>query len=113
MKILVCDDERHIVRLLQLNLERQGYEVVCAYDGAEAIRNLESQDFDAAVIDLVMPIHDGVEVLQWVRENRPNLRIAILSEQADKMRVREDLPHHPDIWVTKENDLWSWLKEWL
>lgn len=113
MRILVCDDERHIVRLLQLNMERQGHTVACAYDGGEAITVLEAGEFDVAILDLVMPIHDGLEVLAWIRENRPSMKVAILSEQSDRMRERNDLPHHPDLWVTKGNDLWSWVKDWL
>ncbi|MEZ5162435.1 MAG: hypothetical protein R2688_01540 [Fimbriimonadaceae bacterium] len=41
MKILVCDDERHIVRLIQVNLERQGYTVVTAYDGKEGLEKVK------------------------------------------------------------------------
>ena len=43
LKILVCDDERHIVRLIQVNLERQGYQVVTAYDGKEGLEKIRAE----------------------------------------------------------------------
>ena len=72
-RVLVCDDERHIVRLIQVILERQGHTVVCAFGDKEAIELMESADqlyqpgFDMAVIDAQMPGLDGYEVLKWIR----------------------------------------------
>lgn len=114
MRILVCDDERPIVRLLQLNLEREGHAVACAYDGGEAIRCLEREPFERAILDLVMPIRDGLEVLHWIRDHDTyrSMPVAILSEQAKVMRERTDLPLHPDLWAEKGSDL-GWLRDWL
>lgn len=58
-RVLVCDEERYIVKLLQASLRRQGYELFCAYDGREAIMRLEAQPFDQAILDLKMPDLDG------------------------------------------------------
>lgn len=54
-KILVVDDERHIVRLIQVNLERQGYNVVTAHDGKEALEKVASEKPDLVVLDVMMP----------------------------------------------------------
>ena len=62
-KILAVDDEKHIVRLVQVNLERQGYEVVTANDGREALEKVESEKPDLVVLDVMMPYMDGFEVL--------------------------------------------------
>lgn len=66
-KVLVCDDDRHIARLLQVNLERFGHHVTCAYDGREAIAKLEQEEFTHAIVDLIMPYFDGWQVLIWIR----------------------------------------------
>jgi two-component system alkaline phosphatase synthesis response regulator PhoP/two-component system response regulator VicR len=63
-KILVVDDERHIVRLVEVNLARAGYEVVTAYDGVEALEKVEQEIPDMVVLDVMMPRMDGFEVLK-------------------------------------------------
>ena len=67
-KILVVDDERHIVRLIQVNLERAGYEVVTAFEGKNALVKLVLEKPDLAILDTVMPGMDGFEVLQYIRK---------------------------------------------
>ena len=68
-RVLVCAAERHLVRLLQVNLQRQGYVVTPAYGGREAIERLKAEPFDLAVIDRRMPEVDGLAVLAWIRGN--------------------------------------------
>jgi len=63
-KILVVDDERHIVRLVEVNLTRAGYDVVSAYDGVEALEKVEEDMPDMIVLDVMMPRMDGFEVLK-------------------------------------------------
>jgi two-component system alkaline phosphatase synthesis response regulator PhoP len=63
-KILVVDDERHIVRLVEVNLARAGYEVLTAYDGVEALEKVEQEVPDMVVLDVMMPRMDGFEVLK-------------------------------------------------
>src|SRR5438477_12839861 len=66
-KILVCDDERHIVRLIQVNLERQGYTVTTAFDGKEGLEKIRTERPDLAVLDVTMPSMHGFEVLTPIR----------------------------------------------
>ncbi|RPJ39511.1 MAG: response regulator, partial [Chloroflexi bacterium] len=68
-KILVVDDERHIVRLIQVNLERAGYQVVTAFDGKEALRKVEADRPDLVVMDVMMPHMDGFEALKHLQAN--------------------------------------------
>jgi len=63
-KILVVDDERHIVRLVEVNLTRAGYDVVSAYDGVEALEKVAEDIPDMIVLDVMMPRMDGFEVLK-------------------------------------------------
>jgi len=68
-KILVVDDERHIVRLVEVNLQRAGYDVVTAYDGVEALEKVKAEKPDMIVLDVMMPRKDGFEVLQDLQGN--------------------------------------------
>ena len=67
-RVLVCDDEPHIAMLHKLGLRRAGCEVDTGCDGREAKEALATVHYDAAVLDLVMPHFDGVEVLAYLRE---------------------------------------------
>ncbi len=69
LRILVCDDERAIVRLIQVNLEAQGYEIYPAYDGKECLDKVKSVQPDICILDVVMPFYDGFEVLRKIRRD--------------------------------------------
>jgi two-component system response regulator VicR len=74
-KILVVDDERPIADILKFNLEKEGYEVVCAYDGLKAIELAMGEDPDLILLDLMLPLKDGIDVC---RELRPKLNTPII-----------------------------------
>ena len=67
--VLAVDDERHIVRLVQVNVERQGYQVITAFDGKEALEKVETEKPDRVVLDVMMPYLDGFGVLESLRKN--------------------------------------------
>jgi two-component system, OmpR family, alkaline phosphatase synthesis response regulator PhoP len=77
-KILVVDDERHIVRLVEVNLQRAGYDVVTAYDGIEALEKVKSEKPDMLVLDVMMPRKDGFEVLQDLQANPGTADIPVI-----------------------------------
>ena len=68
-KILVVDDERHIVRLVEVNLTRAGYDVETAYDGVEALEKVAEDLPDMIVLDVMMPRMDGFEVLKKLQSD--------------------------------------------
>ena len=85
--ILVCDDDKDIVEAIGIYLEQEGYTVIKAYDGVEAINVLRSQPVDLLIIDIMMPKLDGIRTTLKIREENP-LPIIILSaksEDADKI----------------------------
>ena len=68
MKILVVDDEQLLVKGIKFNLENDGYEVVTAYDGEEAVKIAREQSVDLIILDLMMPRLDGLGACQKIRE---------------------------------------------
>lgn len=85
--VLVCDDDKDIVEAISIYLEQEGYRVLKAYDGLEAIELLRSQQIDLLIIDIMMPKLDGIRATLKIREENP-LPIIILSaksEDADKI----------------------------
>ena len=90
-KILVVDDERHIVRLVEVNLQRAGYDVVVAYDGVEALEVFAREKPDMVVLDVMMPRMDGFEVLKKLQadpesRNVPVIMLTAKAQDADIFR---------------------------
>ncbi|MFW5867902.1 MAG: response regulator transcription factor [Armatimonadota bacterium] len=90
-KILVVDDERHIVRLVEVNLSRAGYDVATAYDGVEALEKVEEEKPDMIVLDVMMPRMDGFEVLKRLQadpdtQDIPVIMLTAKAQDADIFR---------------------------
>ena len=87
MKILVVDDEQTLVKGIKFNLENEGYEVECAYDGAAAVELAREGKLDLIILDLMMPEVDGLEACMRIREfsNVPVIMLTAKSEDADKL----------------------------
>ena len=86
-RILVADDETEIRDVLRLYLEKEGYEVVEAADGPEALRLLKQEKIDLAILDIMMPGLDGYRVLRNIREesNLPVLMLSAKGSDSDKI----------------------------
>lgn len=86
-KILVVDDEKPIADILQFNLEKEGYEVICAYDGAEAIKKVEQEQPDLILLDIMLPQIDGMEVCREVRKKyeMPIIMLTAKDSEIDKV----------------------------
>lgn len=85
--ILVCDDERDIVAALKIYLEAEGYGVVCAYNGAQALELLDREDISLVLLDVMMPVMDGITAVIKLREksNVPVIMLTAKSEDTDKI----------------------------
>ena len=87
MRILVVDDEKLLVKGVKFNLENEGYEVECAYDGASAVELARKGGYDLIILDLMMPGLDGLEACQRIRQTStvPIIMLTAKSEDADKL----------------------------
>ena len=79
MRILIAEDERDLNRLIVKVLEKEGYGVDACFDGKEALYYLENTEYDAAVLDIMMPGMDGLEVLRAARKKGLDLPIMFLT----------------------------------
>lgn len=86
-KILVCDDDKDIVEAIDIYLTQEGYEVLKAYDGDEAIKVLKSNEVDLLIMDVMLPRLDGIRATLKIRENMslPIIILSAKSEDADKI----------------------------
>ena len=85
--ILVCDDDREIVEAIEIYLSQEGYKVLKAYDGEEALKVLDREKVDLLIIDVMMPKLDGIRATLKIREkkNMPIIILSAKSEDADKI----------------------------
>ncbi|MDF2616145.1 MAG: gtcR [Sedimentibacter sp.] len=87
MKVLVAEDEKDLRELLKLNLEKEGYAVVCAKNGKEALDIFCSDVFDIGIFDVMMPVLDGFNLLRKIRETStvPIIMLTARGEDMDKV----------------------------
>lgn len=102
-KILAVDDEKHIVRLVQINLEKEGYQVVTANNGRQALEVVAAEKPDLIVMDVMMPEMDGFETLQKLKENVATAKIPVvmLTAKAQDADVFRGWQSGADLYLTK------------
>lgn len=100
-KILIVDDEKSIVTLLNYHLKKSGFETDVAFDGKEAIYKVERNDFDLVVLDLMLPEMDGMEVCKYMRNNKILTPILMLTAKDDELDKIIGLELGADDYLTK------------
>jgi len=102
-KILAVDDEKLIVMAIRANLMLEGYEVVTAYDGKEALQKIEEEKPDAVILDVMMPEKNGWDVLREIRANPETefLPVIMLTALAQDRDVEEGTLLGADVYLTK------------
>ncbi|MET3508093.1 response regulator transcription factor [Halalkalibacter oceani] len=98
--VLVADDDEEIGELVAIHLEKEGYRVIKAADGQEAVDAIEAQPVDLLILDIMMPKLDGYEVTQLVRE-RHNMPIIFLSAKTSDFNKVHGLVIGADDYMTK------------
>ncbi len=104
-KILVVDDERQIAKLVEVNLRKAGYDVVCAYDGEEALAKVESEKPNMIVLDVMMPKKNGWDVLKELRlPDVPFIPVIMLTAKAQDVDIFIGWQTGCDMYLTKPFD---------
>lgn len=86
-RILVCDDDKEIVEAIEIYLQQEGYDILKAFDGEEALNILEQEEVDLLIIDVMMPHLDGIHATLKIREKSsiPIIMLSAKSEDSDKI----------------------------
>ena len=100
-RLLLVDDEQPIQTLLSFPLQRDGYEVVQASDGREALTRFSEQPFDLVVLDVMMPRMDGLEVCKRLRANGETVPIIMLTAKSEEIDKVLGLELGADDYITK------------
>lgn len=105
MKILIVEDEKHLADGLRFNLEAEGYEAVNAGDGESALDEISKQDFDAIVLDIMLPGITGFEVAQTLRQREDFTPILMLTARGRPEDVLNGFEAGADDYLPKPFDL--------
>lgn len=98
--ILVCDDDKEIVEAIEIYLTKEGYNILKAYNGEEALKIIEENEIHLVILDIMMPKINGIQVASKIRENKgvPIIMLSAKSEDYDKI---SGLNTGADDYVTK------------
>ena len=99
-KVLVVDDEKLIVKGIKFSLEQDGYEILTAQDGEEALSVFNDNEVDLVLLDVMLPKMDGIQVCQRIREHS-NVPIIMLTAKGEDMDKIMGLEYGADDYVTK------------
>lgn len=102
-KVLVVDDERQIVKLIEVNLLLEDFDVITASDGFEALRRVEEEQPDLIILDIMMPRMDGWEVLRQVRkgEDSQDIPVVVLTARTNDADMIQGWQLGADEYITK------------
>jgi DNA-binding response OmpR family regulator len=100
LNILVCDDDKEIAEAIKIYLENEGYQVLKAFNGLEALKLLEEQDIHLVIMDIMMPQMDGIRATLKIREGK-NIPVIMLSAKAEDTDKIIGLNMGADDYMTK------------
>lgn len=102
-RLLIAEDDKDIRLLLELHLGRAGFEIVVATDGEEALRIVLSDAPDLVVLDVALPLLDGLSVLDQIRASpgTSELPVLLLSASVDESQIRDGLERGANVYVKK------------
>lgn len=101
MKILFLEDEPTIQDVLSEYMKMQQYEVTCVCNGEEALESLQTQNFDMAVLDIMVPKKSGLEVLEFIKEKREDMATIMLTALDDEKTQLQAFNLYADDYVIK------------
>lgn len=100
-KILIAEDEQKISRIIDLQLKHVGYETLTVSNGKEALEAMEKSEFDLVLLDIMMPIMDGLSACKIIKSTYPNVKVIMLTAKDDINDVITGLDSGADDYVTK------------
>jgi two-component system alkaline phosphatase synthesis response regulator PhoP/two-component system response regulator VicR len=102
-KVLVVDDQPHIVRLIQVNLEKEGLQVSTASDGVEGLEKIHEERPDLVILDVIMPRKDGFQVLRDIKgdEALADIPVIMLTVKTHNADIVEGLKEGAELYLPK------------
>ncbi|MGM0500118.1 MAG: response regulator transcription factor [Bacillota bacterium] len=100
-KILIAEDDQSISRLIAYKFEKENYEIKIIEEGDEVLEEIKSVDYDALVLDLMLPVLDGMQILKKIREEDIKIPVLVLSAKSQEEDILQGLNAGADDYLTK------------
>ncbi len=97
-RVLIVDDEADVVRLLQFRFEKEGFDTITAADGQSGLALVEAEMPDLVILDIMMPLMDGMEVLRQIRSRRKTSKVPVIMLTAKTASISVDEARQ--LWVS-------------
>ena len=110
INILVVDDEEAIADLVEVYLKSENYNVLKCYNGKDALKCVEKEDIDLAILDVMLPDIDGFDICQKIRENY-HFPVIVLTARDENIDKITGLTIGADDYITKPFQCWNLLQE--
>ncbi len=101
MKVLIAEDDPQVARLIRFKLEKEGFTVGWAEDGEKALEMALGEDWDVLLLDIMMPVYDGFQVLRKLRGQQNNIPVIILSAKGQEKDVLHGLELGANDYISK------------
>lgn len=105
LKILIVEDEKALLELYSIVLKKEGYETLQAHNGQEAWECMEREHVDLVITDILMPVMDGYELVELLREDNPLLPVLMITAKDDFLSKRRGFSLGTDDYMTKPIDV--------
>jgi len=99
---MIVDDERDIVDVMRMSLKRAGFRVDAFYEPLEALHQFRSGKYDLAVIDVKMPVMDGITLYRQMKMIDPQLKICFMTALSEAGIIREKISEMPRVCIAKK-----------
>ena len=100
-KILIAEDDQSISRLIAYKFEKEDYQTKVIEEGDKVLAEIKADDYDALVLDLMLPVLDGMQVLKKIREENTRLPVLVLSAKSQEEDILKGLNAGADEYLTK------------
>jgi DNA-binding response OmpR family regulator len=100
-RILIIEDNPMVVKSLEFKLSRDGYEIIVATDGRQAMEIIESEEFDLVITDLMLPFITGTQLIEHIKQVTPNVPVLVLSTATQEDIIMDAFNMGVDDFITK------------
>src|SRR6056297_1441959 len=100
-KILIAEDDQSISRLIAYKFKKEDYEIKIIEEGDKVLEEINSDDYDALILDLMLPVLDGMQILKKIREENIKIPVLVLSAKSQEEDILKGLNAGADDYLTK------------
>ena len=104
-KILLIDDEMDFITVMQLRLQANGYTVITAYTGEDALKRIKEENPDALLLDIMLPGEDGLSILKKIRQENKNIPVFMMTAFSNEERYSAANKLNASGFILKTSDL--------